>query len=354
MGQQRINAPATTRRRLLVIVVAGVLAAVMVETRPAAAVSSPKSGAACKRSQVGLAAANGLVCTKVGKAYRWRARPATATPAVPAAPVTPVGPTTTIVAAAVPSPSAGGAIGRTIWFSDQEIELVSLAITDRNVVLETRITNRGLRDDRTLRVMNDMPVTVDTPSGSVRLYPPVLPSVVIATPTPATIKGLAPSGFSLNGASIRFGDSGANAVTVPVPGEPTGSQPALFDFVRGSAPMTFQTATRTSQTEVTVSRSLLRPQIRPGTKGKWDLQLELTITVGSANIGANVEPALFAFNGIGTTCCTDLPSVIATLPAGATVTGWLNYTLPAKPGPTAVLSLIKGGSGTVSLTLNGV
>lgn len=48
---------------------------------------------------------------------------------------------------------------------------------------------------------------------------------------------------------------------------------ALIDVVTGSLPVTFQTATRTSQTEVKVTRSLLRAQIRPATKGRYDLQL---------------------------------------------------------------------------------
>ena len=327
-----------------------VAAAVAVLTPTAArSATGPKPGASCKRSQVGLAAANGLVCTKERTLYRWRPKPVSATAATPTA--------TPVAAGAVPSPavaaSGGGAIGRTIWFSDQEIEVVSLTLAERNVVLDTRITNRGLRDERIAKVLNDMPVNVDTPSGSVRLGAPSLSSLAVGAATPARFQAVAPAGFSLAGATIRFGDSSANAVTVPLAGEPVGSQPALVDFVTGSGGLTLQTnPSRGSQVDLKVTRSLLRPQIRPGTKGLYDLQLELTITSNTASgAGANVEPANFGFDGMGTTCCTDLTAIIYTLPAGRTVTGWVNFSLSSKPGASASLTLVKEGTGAIPLTL---
>ncbi len=182
----------------LLAAVSGVTA---LSARPANAATPPKPGSPCKKSQIGLAASNGMVCTKIGKVYRWKLPASGATAGV----ARPNNGSTTI--AGVPSPEAR-VISKTIWFSDQEIEVLTLTMEGRSVVLDTRITNRGLRDDRTRLVLNNMAVVIDSLTGSLQLSPQSTPSNAIDVQSPLAFSGTAPSGFSL----ARFGDSGANTV----------------------------------------------------------------------------------------------------------------------------------------------
>jgi hypothetical protein len=240
-------------------------------------------------------------------------------------------------------------LNKTFWFSDVTVELVSIALVDRTVTLTTNVANRGLNDQRMLRVLNDLPVVLEGPSGSVSLAKRSTPAGSVGVVQPLRFEGFGPPGISLAGATVRFGDStAAAAVSVNIGAEPIGGPALRRGFVEGTASMRIQsTASSYSDVTIEVIDSLLRAQTRPGTTGRFDLQLKVrarSTAAVPASAGANISPDLFSFNGKAATCCTDLTSLIYTLPVNSAPEGWMKFDIDAVPSTGAVLAVNAGGA----------
>jgi hypothetical protein len=307
---------------------------------PASGATTPKVGGVCKKAQVGLAASNGLVCTKVAKRYLWR-KPAGS------------GGSAATVPAAVPTAATVGsvAIGQSIWFAELNMVLASISTTDTKVVLDTRSTFRGVTDRRLADILNEMDVVVSSPTGKVQLFADG--SLVANLSSQFIFSSSKPSGFSLAGATIVFGDFGGNDVTVPLGGVASGSLTPSFDAVTGSGPLTFQTtASRGAVADAKVLRSIVRPNINAGKKGQWEVLMELSLTATSVSgNGVNVDDSMFALNGVAAVCCPDLESLIVVVDQASVRTGWLLFRFPEKPSQKLVLSVIKDGAGSIDLNV---